>query len=235
MAARKGGGLNKGILLAIGVVCAIYVVRRMGTGNATEWVDEFVKNQGVVGEAIFVAMGVAATAAGVPRQVIAFLGGYAFGVLGGSALALTAQLGGGLLAFLWAREIGQSWANEQLEGRFGRRLRTLQTVLVENAFGSILALRLVPIGNNLALNLLSGVAGVGVVPFVLASAIGYLPQTVIFALLGEGLKVEETIKLGVAVAAFLVSGLIGLILLRRHRAAQAMAADAEDERTRNLM
>lgn len=234
MAARKGG-LNKGFLIAIGVVCAFYMVRKMGAGTATEWVDSFVKDQGLAGEAIFVAVGMAATAAGVPRQAIAFLGGYAFGTLGGTALAMTAQLAGGLLAFIWAREIGQGWANEQLEGRFGRRLRTLQTVLTENAFGSILALRLVPIGNNLALNLLSGVAGVGIVPFFLASAIGYLPQTVIFALLGEGLKVEESTQLGIAVALFIVSGLIGFMLLRRHRAAQAMAAEEEEDRVRRML
>ena len=234
MAARKGG-LNKGFLIAIGGVCAFYVLYKMRGGMATEWVDSFVKNQGLAGEAIFVAVGIAATAAGVPRQAIAFLGGYAFGTLGGTALAMTAQLAGGLLAFIWAREIGQSWANEQLEGRFGRRLRTLQTVLTENAFGSILALRLVPVGNNLALNLLSGVAGVGIVPFFLASAIGYLPQTVIFALLGEGLKVEESTQLGIAVGMFIVSAAIGLMLLRRHRAAQAMAAEEEVDRARRLM
>jgi len=92
-----------------------------------------------------------------------------------------------------------------------------------------------PIGNNLALNLLSGVAGVGFFPFLLASAIGYLPQTVIFALLGEGLAVEETTRLGIAVALFIVSALMGFFLLRRSRAARVLSEEEEQERRDHML
>lgn len=210
------------VLLALGLVGAALIVRQFGGSAGTEWVDDFVRDKGLPGEAIFLAVGMAATAAGIPRQVIAFLAGYAFGAGLGTGLALVAQLGGGVLAFLWAREIGQDWAQARLRGRYGERLRTLRDALAGNPFSSILALRLLPIGNNLALNLLSGVAGVRLVPYLLASALGYLPQTVIFVLLGEGIAVEETTRLGLAVALFVVSALIGFALLRRHRAAQVL-------------
>ena len=241
-APRKGSSpFGKIMLSGVGLLAAFLIIRRMGSGTATEWVDEFVKDQGALGEIIFVAVGVAATAAGVPRQAIAFLGGYAFsnsingspvqGISLAVGLALVAQLIGGALAYLWAREIGQGWAHDRLQGRFGRRLRPLQDVLLQSPFSSVLALRLMPVGNNLALNLLSGVAGVGFFPFLMASAIGYLPQTIIFVLLGEGLKVEETARIGVAVGLFIVSALLGFMLLRRHRAARALrAADDEAER-----
>lgn len=226
---RKGSSpIGRIALTAAGLVAAFVILRKMGSGTATEWVDQFVKGQGLPGDAIFVAVGIVATAAGVPRQAIAFLGGYAFGAVLGSSLALVAQLAGGAMAYLWAREIGQGWAHERLQGRFGRRLRPLQDALTESPFGSILALRLMPIGNNLALNLLSGVAGVGFLPFIFASAVGYLPQTIIFALLGEGLAVEESTRLGIAVALFIVSAIIGFSLLRRHRAARALEEDEEE-------
>jgi uncharacterized membrane protein YdjX (TVP38/TMEM64 family) len=241
---RKGSNpLGRIILTAVGLLAAIYIIRKLGSGNATEWVDELVKDQGLIGEAIFVAIGIAATAAGVPRQGIAFLAGYAFagsaygghiqGALLATGLALLAQLGGGGIAFLWAREIGQGWAQDRLEGRFGRRLRPLQNVLMDSPFSSILALRLVPIGNNLALNLLAGVAGVGFLPFILASAIGYLPQTLIFVLIGQGLYVEQTTQLGVAVGLFTLSAIIGFTLLRRHRAARALDTEVQEERIRD--
>ena len=70
---------------------------------------------------------------------------------------------------------------------------------------------------------------VGFFPFVLASAIGYLPQTVIFALMGEGMAVEEGARMGLALALFVVSALIGYLLLRRHRAAQVMAQESAPE------
>lgn len=236
---RKGSSpVGRILLTGVGLLAAFLIIRRMGSGTATEWVDEFVKDQGALGEIIFVLVGVAATAAGVPRQAIAFLGGYAFssstqghplqGLALAVGLALVAQLIGGALAYLWAREVGQDWANERLQGRFGRRLRPLQDVLTLSPFSSVLALRLMPVGNNLALNLLAGVAGVGFIPFLTASAIGYLPQTIIFALLGEGLKVEETARIGVAVGLFVISALLGFMLLRRHRAARALRT-AEEE------
>jgi uncharacterized membrane protein YdjX (TVP38/TMEM64 family) len=217
-------------MMAAGVLGAVLVIRYLGTAGGTEWVDRFVKDQGLPGDAIFLAVGIIATAAGVPRQAIAFLGGYAFGAPLGAALALLAQLGGGSMAYLWAREVGQGWAEDRLQGRYGSRLRPLQQVLEENAFSSILALRLVPVGNNLALNLLAGVARVGFVPFFLASAIGYLPQTVIFALLGEGLKVEESTRIWIGLALFVLASLIGFMLLQRHRAAQALAEDGAETR-----
>ena len=225
----NGGAVMRLVLLGAGVVGAYYIIRALGTGTGTDWVDRLVRDQGLPGEAIFVAIGLAATAAGIPRQAVGFLAGYAFGAQTGIILALIAQLGGGVLTYFWAREVGQDWAQDRLRGRYGQRLQPLQDILLDNPFSSILALRLFPIGNNLALNLLSGVAGVGFFPFVLASAIGYLPQTVIFALMGEGMAVEEGTRMGLALALFVVSAVIGYLLLRRHRAAQVMAQESAPE------
>jgi uncharacterized membrane protein YdjX (TVP38/TMEM64 family) len=104
-------------------------------------------------------------------------------------------------------------------------LRPLRDILAGSPFNATLALRLLPVGNNLALNLLAGMAAIGLVPFLAASAIGYLPQTVVFALLGKGVRVDGAWQLALAVALFVVSAAIGFLLLRRHRAGQAL----EDE------
>ena len=68
-------------------------------------------------------------------------------------------------------------------------------------------------------------AAISAVPFLAASALGYVPQTVVFALLGKGVRVDGAWQLALAVALFAVSVVIGLALLRRHRAGRAM----EDE------
>ena len=116
---------------------------------------------------------------------------------------------------------------ERLAGRFGHRLRPMRDVLVGSPFGATLALRLLPIGNNLAVNLLAGMAAVPFVAFLLASAIGYVPQTVIFALLGKGIRVDGAWQMGLAAALFVVSVLIGLWLLRRHRAGRVLEDQTE--------
>ncbi len=221
----KPGGqakvIGKLLLLAAGLVVAGLLLRELGTALGTGWVDRNIRGQGHWGEALFILVCGAATAAGIPRQGVAFLGGYAFGVVAGSGLALAAQLLGCGLSFAWARLIGRGWAERRLAGRFGRRLRPLRDVLADNPFGATLALRLLPVGNNLALNLLAGMAGIAALPFLAGSALGYLPQTVVFALLGKGVRVDGAWQLGLSAVLLLGSVGIGFWLLRRHRAGQA--------------
>jgi len=220
--AGRWRALSKLLLLAAGLLAAGAVLRGFGGVPGTAWVDASIRDEGVWGEVVFVVVGAAVTAAGVPRQGVAFLGGYAFGALLGTALGLAAQVVGCAAAYGFARLLGRRWAERRLHGRFGHRLRPLRDVLAGAPFEATLALRLLPVGNNLALNLLAGMAGLRAVPFLLGSAVGYLPQTVVFALLGKGIRVEGAWQLGLAGVLLAVSVGIGLWLLRRHRAARAL-------------
>lgn len=214
--------LGKLLLLAAGLLAAGALLRQMGGVPGIGWVDRELRGEGHWGELVFVLVGAALTAAGVPRQSIAFLGGYGYGALLGTGLALVAQLLGCAASFAWARLLGRNWAERRMAGRFGHRLRPLRDALRQSPFEATLALRLLPVGNNLALNLLGGMAGLAVGPFLAASALGYLPQTVIFALLGKGIRVEGAWQLALGVGLFVVSAGIGLVLLRRHRTARVL-------------
>ena len=211
------------LVMAAGLAAAGLLLRAFGAAPGTEWVDLHVRGQGLSGELVFLAMGSALTAVGMPRQAVAFLGAYAFGVAVGTLLALLATLAGCGLTFYWARLVARDWAERRMSGRFGRRLRPLRDSLLASPFGATLALRLLPLGNNLALNLLAGMAGVAVLPYLAASALGYLPQTLVFAFLGKGVRVDGAWQLGLAAVLFVVSVGIGFWLLRRDRAAKAMA------------
>ncbi|HWT10596.1 MAG TPA: VTT domain-containing protein [Roseomonas sp.] len=222
---RRRAAVLKLAIMAAGLVAAGLLLREVGLAPGTDWVDRWVLGQGLAGDLVFVAIGAAATAAGAPRQGVAFLGGYALGVVEGTALSLAAQVVGCAISYLWARAVGRGWAERRLAGRFGHRLRPLRDVLAGSPFGATLALRLLPVGNNLALNLLAGMAGISLLPFLAASAIGYLPQTVVFALLGKGIRVDGAWQLGLGVALFVVSAAIGLMLLRRHQAGRTLEQD----------
>lgn len=219
---RAAAAFGKLALLAAGLAAGGLVLRAVGAVPGTEWVDRYVRDRGMFGEAVFLAAGAVATAAGAPRQGVAFLGGYAFGAADGAGLALLAQLGGCALSFGWARLVGRAWAERRLAGRYGARLRRLRDALAASPFGTTLALRLLPVGNNLALNLLAGMAGIAPAPFLAASALGYLPQTAVFALLGKGVRVDGAWQIGLAAALFAVSVAIGFALLRRHSAGRAL-------------
>lgn len=166
----------------------------------------------------FVLIGTAACAAGLPRQAVALGAGYAFGFWPGFALALLAETGGCVIDFFWARLLGRRAAERFLTRREGGRLHRLDRFLAARAFTATLTLRLLPVGNNFMLNLLAGVSGVAPLPFFVASALGYVPQTVVFGLAGAGAGVSDSAQLMLAALLFVASVALGLLMLRRRPA-----------------
>jgi uncharacterized membrane protein YdjX (TVP38/TMEM64 family) len=170
----------------------------------------------------FVAAGALACAVGAPRQAVAYAGGWGFAFPLGLALAMAAQVLGCVLDFAWARALARGWARR----RMGARMRRLDGFLAAHPFAATLMLRLLPVGNNLALNLLAGASACPPTRFLAASALGYLPQTIVFVLLGSGTQLERAQELALGLALFGLSALLGLYLLRRFRRFSGDAADA---------
>ena len=194
---------------------ALLLAGLAAAGLLLRWVglDGVVARAGEQGPAVFVALGAAACTVGVPRQVVAYAGGLAFGFWPGSALALVAEALGCAADFFWARLVARRWAQAWLAR--GGRVARLERFLVSNAFSATLTLRLLPVGSNIALNLLAGVSGVAAAPFLLASVLGYVPQTAVFALLGGGVRVSDGLRMGLAAGLMAASVALGIALMRR--------------------
>ncbi len=189
-------------------------------GARAPLLDPALYRHGAAGAALFVLAASLLVGIGLPRQSVAFLGGYVFGAGWGAALALAAQGAGCLGNLLFARRLGRAW----VRARFGGRAAALDRFLARRPFATILMLRLLPIGNNLTLNLLAGITTIPARPFLLASLIGYLPQTLVFSLIGGGIRLERGTQIAVAVILFSVSGLLGWGLMRSHRHDAEMSA-----------
>ena len=196
------------MLLLSGLVVAGLTLRSMG-------LDAGVEAAGHNGPVAFIVVAAAACAVGVPRQVVAYSGGLAFGFWPGAALALLAEALGCAADLFWARLVARAWAARWLARASGGRLDRLHRFLSANTFAATLTLRLLPVGNNLMLNLLAGVSSVGAGPFLLASVLGYVPQTAVFALLGGGVRVSQGGQVALAIALFAASIALGFVLLRR--------------------
>jgi len=201
-------GAWRPVLLLAGLVGAGLALRGLG-------LDARVAAAGENGPLGFVALGALACAAGVPRQVVAYAGGLALGFWPGAMLALLAETLGCAADFYWARLGARGWVVRWLHGQGGGRLDRLDRFLCARAFTATLTLRLLPVGSNLVLNLLAGVSGVAAGPFLLASLLGYVPQTAVFALLGSGVRVSGWVTVALGTAGFAASTLLGLLLLRR--------------------
>jgi len=209
-------------LVAVGYVLESGLAQEM---LSESWIDQQVRGKGVSGELLFVAVGGVATALAVPRHIVSFLGGYAFGLGLGTALALAATELGCVLAFYYARFVGRPL----LAKRLGARARRIEDFLAANPFSMTLLIRLLPVGNNLATCLAAGVARVPATPFLLGSLLGYLPQTFVFTLAGSGIEVGGGLRLAFAVVFFVVSSAIGVWLYRRYRHGKSLGADVEEK------
>ena len=202
--------LARPALLAAGLLLVGFMLRG---GMEHRLLDPAAIAPGAAGKAGFVLAGALLCAVGVPRQAVAFAGGYAFGAPGGALLSLAAQMLGCGADFVWARLLARDWARRRVGGRLAR----LDAFLAAHPFSATLSLRLLPIGSNILLNLLAGVSGIAAPPFLAATLLGYLPQTVIFALLGGGVQVGHAAQVAVAVILLAASLGGGLLLLRRTR------------------
>ncbi len=201
----------RGLALLAALAAVGFLMETLDVDKA--WIDADVRGRGMVGDLAFVAVLAVFTAIGLPRQVAAFLGGYAFGFAAGTALSLAATVMGCAIAFSYARFMGRDF----VKSRFPGRVRRIDDFLSDNPFTMTLLIRFLPAGSNLVTNLVAGVSGVAALPFLAGSGLGYIPQMVVFALLGSGISVDPALRIALAVALFVVSGLIGVQLYRKHR------------------
>jgi len=197
--------------LAFGLILAGIVLQTLAGCVKGGVFAHYVVGHGFEGEIILVLGGALLTAAGLPRQAVAFAGGYAFGLKIGLVVAMAAQILGCVMDFFWARAIARDW----VQARLGQRLARMDARLSAHPFTASLTLRLLPVGNNVALNLLAGLSSVSAPAFLSASAIGYVPQTLVFALLGSGVQVSHGVQIGLAILLFVLSAGLGLLLMRR--------------------
>ncbi|MBN2141097.1 MAG: TVP38/TMEM64 family protein [Desulfovibrionaceae bacterium] len=217
---ENGRGLApvvKGLALLACLGLAVAFIRWAGIADTLSqaWFDSEIKGHGPLGVLTYIGLAAFLMALGMPRQIICFLGGYAFGFVLGTIWASLGSLLGCVLAVAFARFLGRDFVVH----RFGPRLARVDAFLEKSPFATAMTIRFFPLGSNLLTNLAAGVSSIPLVPFVLGSSVGYLPQTIVFALFGSGVNVSSGARMALSVFLFLISAVLGIGLYRRHRAA----------------
>lgn len=225
MAVIKPRLLAKGLVLMVTLAALGWAVKETGLAQVMDlaWVDRSVKGQGLDGELLLFALGTIAMAVGVPRQAVCFGAGYAFGFAGGLALGMAATLAACVLSFGYARLLGR----DLVLHRFEKKVRTVDAFLGRDPFLMTVLIRFLPVGSNLLTNLVAGVSAVRPLPFIAGSALGYLPQSAVFTLLGSGIHVDPTLRLSLSVALFLASALLGGYLYRKFRHGRSLGDEID--------
>ncbi len=174
------------------------------------WVAGYVSDNGALAWFALVGAGALYTALGAPRQALAFVFGFTFGSLTGSALALVATLLGCISSFYYARWI----LRRSLQKRFPRRLEKFESLLEHDTWLKVLMLRLLPVGSNLLTNLAAGTTRLSAPQFFSGSLVGYIPQTLVFAFAGAGIGLSDHWQLIISGGLFVISTGIGAYLYR---------------------
>jgi uncharacterized membrane protein YdjX (TVP38/TMEM64 family) len=134
--------------------------------------------------AIFVIAYVAVVACSIPAaSPMTLAGGFLFGTAEGGSLVVGAATIGATILFLAARTA----LADLFRARLGPRVAKMEEGFRANAFNYLLVLRLVPLFPFFLVNLAAGLLGVRLSTYVLATIIGIIPATYVYAGLGNGL------------------------------------------------
>ncbi len=174
----------------------------------------FVHDYGALAVLAFVGIYISATAFAVPGTLILTIaGGFLFGIWWGTFWAVIGATIGASILFLAA----QTTLGEALRARTGKMLQKMEVGFRANAFSYLLTLRLLPVFPFFIVNVVSGFVGVPLRTFVLATLLGIIPGSFVFASVGAGLgsafemMMEPT--LASAITPEIVTGLVSLAVL----------------------
>lgn len=190
------------VLIALSAAAAVFPVRDW-IRNLIDWVQQL----GPAGIAVFIGAYAIATVLFLPGWIFTVTAGLLFGVIGGTAVALSGATIGATLAFLVARYLVRD-SIQNLAGS-NPRFRAIDRAIGENGWKIVGLLRLNPlIPFNLS-NYFYGITAIRFWPYVLISAIGMLPGTLLYAYLGAVGKATLAAKSPPSVWRYLLLG-VGL-------------------------
>lgn len=159
----------------------------------------------------FVALYALVVSLSLPVAVLAtLLGGFLFGPVLGTVLAVTGATAGASVVFLVAR----SAVGEGLRRRAGPLYERVAEGMRANALEYLLFLRLVPLFPFFLVNIVPALFEVRLRTFVIATAVGIVPGTFVYANLGRELGTISSLSDLVSpmvLLAFLLLGLVALV------------------------
>lgn len=165
------------VLIALSTAAAFLPVK--------DWVKSFsdwVRTLGALGVVVFIGAYALATVLFLPGWIFTVAAGLVYGVLGGTAVALTGAIIGSTLAFLCGRYLVRRRVEAATKGN--KRFQAIDTAIGEQGWKIVGLLRLSPIVPFNLSNYFYGVTAVGFWPYALASAVGMFPGTLLYAYLG---------------------------------------------------
>lgn len=180
--------------------------------NDKHWIFHYLKTSGYKAQFLIFLSASLFLLVGGPKQAVAALFGYLYGIIDGSLFSVLACLTGAVINYYLALFI----FNAKIHQNSASNIKWFYCFSHQNPFYKILLLRIFPLGSNLVTNSLSGAVALPLAPFLAASFIGYLPQVGMFAWLGDGINNSDPLVIQMSIALSLASILLTAVIYRKH-------------------
>jgi uncharacterized membrane protein YdjX (TVP38/TMEM64 family) len=198
-----------GVLVCAGAVLAL-AVDLPDVGTVRSWLDD----AGGGGWLAAIAAVALVLLTPVPRSAVSVLLGLVLGFGAGVAVALA----GGLLAAVVAFGLSRTLGRPAVARSGGRRMAAVDRLLTGRGFVAVLTGRLLPVVPFVLLSYAAGLTALRLPVYVVATAVGMLPGTVVQVGLGASAGALDAWALAGVVA---VLAVVLAVVLRRRRAAAA--------------
>lgn len=206
-------------LTLIATILSILLALTLATimlGTYGEVVQQYVNNlipRNLYGALTFILLMSPAMAIGLPRQVVALSAGFIFSASYGLILATFSAVVGCAMTLIVARKL----LARVVERNYPKPLAKVSHFFSHNTFLKILIIRLLPAGSNFLTNILAGTARTPIKPYILGSALGFVPQMTVFSLMGAGLQVDGEQQLIFSLGLFVVALVLSAYLYKKTR------------------
>ncbi|MBU0954067.1 MAG: TVP38/TMEM64 family protein [Spirochaetes bacterium] len=198
------------LALAALTVGILLVMRSRGLSlnlllNERDKMLAFVRGNSIVAGLLFILAYILVVAFSIPgATVLTLLGGFFFGPFLGTLLVNIGATTGALLIFIAARYL----LRDALMLRYSQQLQRLNEELRKNGASYLLTLRFIPLFPFFLINLLAGLTPVSWITYAWTTAVGIIPGSFVYTLLGSSGATMESAK-----DAFSPTLIAGLVLL----------------------
>jgi uncharacterized membrane protein YdjX (TVP38/TMEM64 family) len=201
------------VVAAFGLGLDDYVSFDQLKRNRAQLLD-FVDRHPVLAPLIFMLVYAAVVALSIPGgAILTMAGGFLFGVVAATCYVVIAATCGATVVFLIARTA----LGDSLRQKAGPAMRRMEAGFRENALNYLLFLRLIPVFPFWLVNLVPAFLGVPLTTYVVATLVGIIPGSLVYASVGNGLgavfEAGGTPDLGIIFRPEIILPIVGLAVL----------------------
>ena len=150
---------------------------------------------------------------GLPRQIAAFTCGYFLGWQFGFFIALISATLGCILTI----NVSHLGLHKQVTKAFPSKSQWLHHFFKKDTFLKALIIRLIPAGSNFITNVIAGAVNVPIRSYLLGTFIGFIPQMLVFSLLGNGIQLGEMTQIWISLSMLGIAVVLSIYLLKKSK------------------